>query len=413
MNRRVCVWIGSILGCGLAWGTAGGLTASTAFGQVAPASPPAPVPVATVPATIVAAQGQANALPSTGVIRAFIATELTALGSANPVTAQSARMTLEAACPRAAAVTTSFRGVYAQQLSAAAVPLLVPATSLPTRVKLGVVITDVGNSIMSVGNDAQGLNLLPAVQKLLADPNDAAALWGMKAARPMVVCLVVQPGGPGTTTLFKNVVNAVAKHTTGNLAGFIATDAYRALVVNPTQVPGLQQVAVRPLLKPLFDPVMDLLELRTKQYATGLIPAPDAERDVPLFLSRDFTPPAGQPPLMTNPQKTRAVQDLVNLIDEAGQRSPLATVPQLAQLRETLTLAGSALNVMSAGTAMRGLATLPLAATAPVMMAQTSTAFPNMTTPFPGLVKPPVLPAIAPPAPPAPATPGAPAAPQP
>ncbi len=403
MNRRVCVWIGSVLGCALTWRAAGFGTGSLAGAQVPPlsaaATPPAPTPAVTAAAATAAITPLvplqiATVTPGqqVGTIAPFIAKQLAALAAPDVGgSASIARQALMLGCPRLGnapgTCTPSFAGAYSTELSLAAAKLLsAPATSAAVKINVGIVVE-------RVANNAQSTMLLPAVQKLLADRGDPVVYWGCKAARPMVMALVLQPGFGGKTPLFRNIVDAVSQHSAGPMAGLIATEAYRALVVNPNNVPGMPAAQVKPLLKPLYDPVLDLLALRTSKYADGIIPAPDAEANVPTFLTTT-TPP----PIYSAAQKSRAVQELVDLIDMAGQRAAAANPAQVIQLRSTVQNAASALNVFSGTSLLSKVSLMPMGVNGQGIAALCSTVFPSMDTVFsvPKLKKPATLAPLAP-----------------
>ena len=381
MNRRVCAWIGSVLGCALCWTAVGG-TGSSAWGQALPpasAAAAALVPLQPLETAVTVTPGQQSS-----VIGTFIAAQMTALQQADGPNVTLARAALVAGCPRTAS--PSYHDAYTAELSTAAVKVLSTAnTPLPVKVNLGVVIE-------RVATNSGAVQIMPAVLKLLADRADAVAYWGCKAARPVVLSVVLQPGFNGKSPLFPAIVASVKQHATGDLAGFIATEAYRALVVNPNNVPGMPAGQVWPKIKVLYDPVLDLLELRTSMYAKGIVPSPDAEVNVPTFLSKadEYTPA----------QKVRASQDLVNLLDAAGQRvQPGATPQVLAQLRPTLSNAASALDVFGGTSSLSTIYRMPPGVTAQNMSTLCTGAYASISLAIPTVKKPPTLPPLPPPAP--------------
>ena len=393
MNRRACVWIGSVLGCALSWRAAGFGMTSPALGQVAPAATAALTPLQT--ATTVSPAQQS------GVIGKFVADQVEQLGSPVPATVTAARAAMIAAVPRAPLPTASYRSAFAAELSAATVKAMsAAATPLSVKVNLGVIVS-------AVATNSQAVELVPAVHALLIDRQDAVALWGCKAAKPLVIALIQQPSVATRTPLFGDVVASVKTHGRSGLAGFLATEAYRALVVNVFNVPGVDSKNVPPLLKPLYDPVLDLLAVRTQMYADGIVPAPDAEVNVPTFLTTPGVP-------TTQKQRDRAVQELVDLLDWAGQRAQTVTDPVvLGQLRATLQNAAGALDVFCNNTALSNVVRMPFVITGPVMYQLTQKVHPTVQLSFPRLVKPPTLPPLPPPTAPAgqPGVPGAPATP--
>jgi hypothetical protein len=320
----------------------------------------------------------------TNTIGTFVAAQVAALSSPDGPTVSSARATLVAGCPRSASA--AYHNAYAAEVTTAVLKALSNAgTPLPVKVNLGVVIE-------RVATNSQATQVQPAVLKLLADRSDAVAYWGCKAARPLVLTVVLQPGFSGKSPLFAAIVASVKEHADSGMAGYIAVEAYRALVVNPNVVPGMPASTVWPLLRPLYNPVLDLLELRINLLAKGMLPSPDAEVGVPTFLSK-----AGQ---YTEAQKARAVQDLVNLLDEAGQRVQSVTAAQqLAELRPTLENAASALDVFSGTSLLSKIYHMSPGTDAPGIAALCQTVYATMQLQFKDLKKPPTLPPLPPPPP--------------
>jgi hypothetical protein len=374
MNRRVCVWIGSVLGCAIIGQAAGFGVAARAEAQVAPS----------VTATLNPLQSSATVSKAqqSSVLAPYISAQIAALQVA--ATQSAARAALIAGVPRAPLPTLAYRNAYASEFSAQAVKLLaVPTTPMALKINLGVVTA-------AVATTSQSVDLVPAVQGLLADRQDAVALWGCKAARPLVLVLIQQPASVANgSPLYGDIVKSVKNHGSSGLSGFVAIEAYRALVVNIFNVPGVPNNQVPPLLKPLYNPVLDLLEVRTKMYDQGMVPSPEAEVNAPTFLTL--------PGVATPPQRDRAIQDLVNLLDAAGQRAATVTnVAQIQALRGTLQNAGGALNVFAGQNLLPQVASMPLGSTGAGIAAATQKVYPTMQIKFAFLKKPPVLPAIAP-----------------
>ena len=394
MNRCRSVGIASVLG----FAAAGlGVDATAARGQAAPAAAgPAWIPVA----TLAAAQKATNATPFRPQIKAFIDSHVAGLQSANLVAQRAARDALRAGCPRGrngTLITTSYYSNYAGLLATAAGPLLAPTQKLPLRVSLGVVVAD-------VAENGSSLLLVPVVETMLADPSAAVSLYGAKAAQPLVTALVLQPGGPGAgASLFKGLVDAVADPRHKEFSGYIAAEAYRALLVEP----GVHQGMAANALIPLYDPILDLVAVRTKQYADGVVPVPEAEQLMPTWISRDFAT------LPDDKQKRRCLQALLNLIDAAGGRAPLVPKSENLELRSLLnvvTRSAQAIDVMfdkvagRPGTPLANLARLSISSSGDQIAAQSALAYTNLTTASPAvaamLVKPPTLPPMSPPPPP-------------
>ena len=376
MNRRLCVWIGSVLGCVLCWHATGG-EAAMAASAVAP--PVSPVPaIAPLSPSIVNSVGPVPAALK-ATIASFVSGSVAALGT--PTSAAPARAALIAACPRTSS--TDFHVVYTAELNKAVLAAVARGASMPAKINFGVVMT-------AVGTAANTNAMEPAVVALLADRNEGVVLAGVHAAQPLVVTLITQPSGPGTTKVFRAVVGAVTAHPLGDFAGFIATDAYRTLVVNPNNVAGIGANAVRPLLKPLYNPVMDLLAARLKVYAKGYPPAPNAEAIVPTFFTRDYTT-AGY---WTAKQQSRAAQELDDLISSIGQRAGAVTDrTYLDQMRDTAVVAAQGLDVIGSVNVLTGVAHLSPGVTGANLSAACSAAHAAIQLKVTSLTPPPTLPA--------------------
>ena len=399
MNRRLCVWIGSVLGCVMCWYATGGETAAAASAVTPVAAPPTLMVVAPPPPLspeIFNAAGTVTTA-NAAAIAAFVVRSVDALGT--PASAAAARAGLIAACPRGSS--TDFHDVYTAALNKAVLAAIGRGASMPAKINFGVVMTTVGTAANTSGME-------PAVDALLGDRNDGVVLAGIHAAQPLVVTLITQPSGPGNTKVFAAVVNAVKTHALGDFAGFIATDAYRTLVVKPDNVPNIGANAVRPLLKPLYTPVMNLLAARLATYAKSYPPSPNAEAIVPTFFTRDYTT-AGY---WTGPQKARAAQELDDLISSIGQRAGAVTDrTYLDQMRDTASVAAQGLDVIGGASVLTSVAHLPPGVTAAALATGCTGAHATIQLNVKTLTPPPTLPPAsnaAPVAPvaPAPASPG-------
>jgi hypothetical protein len=216
------------------------------------------------------------------------------------------------------------------------------------------------------------------VNQLLNDSSATVSLWGIKAARPLVM-LKMQAGAISTSTIVKNIVEAVKKHQPpvprtkesedqSAVSGFLVEDAYGALAVK--EIPSQTDDNVKKLQPPLVDPILDILALRVAQYKDGAVPSPGAELAVSTFLSGQYH----NVPLAT---QKRMVQLLVNLETYAGQRSDqyINNKADLAQLRKMLQYVASALKVIandrSVDNGLGWITTMPPSATPPEIVAHT------------------------------------------
>ncbi len=374
MNRRVWVCVGLIFGCVL--------VNRGASGQALPAGAGLPLNV----------KGAADANAFVTQIHQFIQDQVTHLQSADVAAQSTARSKLVAEAARGS--TPSFYTVYAREWSAAASPLM--AATSPLRLRLNVAI--VSNVIAENG---QTLELEPVVRLVLADKQPSVSLWGVRAARPLIAQLVLAPptvnGGKSiaavnSSKLTAALVAAVKDHAGSDLAGYIATDAYHALVVN--EIPGQTAEKVQPLLPPLVEPILSTLEQRISLYATGPVAVPGAEREVTTFLSSNYK--------SANPAiQKRVLQDLVNLVTDAGQRCSLYTSKaELSQLRETLKYSTQALSVIAANpgvdSGLTWLRSIPPSAPPAEIETHTKQVWGTMQLVFKDLPKPPAIPAIEP-----------------
>jgi hypothetical protein len=191
------------------------------------------------------------------------------------------------------------------------------------------------------------------VVAIIGDKEPCVALWGIKAARPLIKVILQLPGGAQPAILSHPTVGAIidAVKRTGNsdVSGILVTDAYGALIVK--DIPGLTQPQVNLLLSPLVGPVLDVLEFRLKQLKEGVLPAsggklagvqsPGAEKDIGTFLSTNYdkTSPANQ---------KRIIQDLVNLLTFIGDRAVLYqnNKNEMALIRDELRYVASPLAVL-------------------------------------------------------------------
>jgi hypothetical protein len=163
---------------------------------------------------------------------------------------------------------------YPPSLAAALMPVV---TSGNTRAKLNAAIV-----LERAAARTASPSLLPAVTALLDDRCDAVALWGVKAARPLIAA-----GGATSSWLAPQVVATVKAHPS---SGPIAEEAYAALLCDPLQ----------PML---VDSILATLQMRISAYGTGVPPpSPFAEHQIPAYLIATCWPqatPAGRMRILT------------------------------------------------------------------------------------------------------------------
>ena len=174
MNRRVCVCVGLIV-----WS---GLIADVAFAQAPTAASESAI--TSIPADY---KNTPDATPFRAKIREFIDGQLQKMSSDDPTVAKAAREKLvsETGAP---GTSGSFYDVYTQEVNLAVVALLTkdPPPRLRIRLNLAVMIE-------AIAQNAKTSQVEDAVIKLINDPTDVVALWGMKAARPVVAAMLTGP----------------------------------------------------------------------------------------------------------------------------------------------------------------------------------------------------------------------------
>ena len=384
MNRRLCVWVVTIL--------AGILVLSgQSFGQALP-----PVPTAGIPAG-----AQANAVESASdalAIKKFVEDQFTFLAGSDPTQQSAARKSLIAQLGRGA--TQAYYSTFSQAWVKAAIANLGKNPPVPVRLNIAIVTATLTDNGMVL--DPEQL-----VVMLVGDREPCVALWGLKAARPLIRVILPLPGGLQGHKVVPAIVDAVKKNGTSDVAGFITTDAYAALVFKPIDFPNMTADQVKPLVAPLVGPILDILEFRLSQLQNGVpapggkltgVQSPGAEKDIGTFLSTNY-------PSTTTTNQKRIVQDLVNLLMFIGERAPLYinTKDDLAQIRDDLRYDASPLAVIvpSARSAMSWLLQPPPACTTDEILAHTKQVYSLIQADpaFKWLADPPAVVPIEPPAP--------------
>jgi hypothetical protein len=384
MNRRLCVWVGSILGC-LSFN-------ALASGQVL-ALPPGVAPASGIP---LQAENATDETPYLASINNFISDQLAALTGTDFSAQTAARQKLVAALVRGS--TAPYYSAFAKSWSTACLAVIAKNPPLGVRLNIAIVTATLTDS-------GQPPEAEPLVVKLLGDREPVVILWAIRAAKPLIIVLIQNPPAFVASPLAGAIVSAVKKCGSSDVSGFVTTDAYGALVVK--SIAGKPAAQVNPLLPPLVGPVLDILEFRIAQHAAGTVQSPGAERDIATWLSGNYAAlkPADQ---------LRMVQLLVKLETYAGQRCDLYQndKKQLTQVREMLKYVASALKVIGGNGAsvvngLNWLTGMPPAAPPADIYSHTKTVFPTMNLVFPNLTAPPAIPVIAPPPPPVvkPATP--------
>jgi len=417
MNRRLCVWVGSIFTCAV---MVGATVPGSALAQVPPSglqpSPTAPSSPAasTGPAIPPAAQTVVNANQYAADIRAFIQYQLGVLTGSDLAAVPAARDALRKQLSRGS--TPSYYAVFCREWCIDCTSILnkVPAPPLSVRLNIAIV-----TSTLTDNGQTMDASAVPAVEQLaillLNDSTPSVSLWAIKAARPLVPLRMQAAdvnGKSAVAPIADAIVSAVNKHKGSELGGYLAQDGYGALKV--TEIGGLTAAQVKPLQPMVVDPMLDILELRVNQYKDGAILCPGAEREIATFLASQFP----NVPLKT---QKRMVQLMVTLEAYAGQRSNqyINDKAELSQMREMLKYVASALKVISNNDpnvekGLLWLSSIPPAATPFDIFQHTKLVAGVMQAAFPWVTEPAAIPTmeqpeqIKPPAPAAPAG-GAPA----
>jgi hypothetical protein len=239
---------------------------------------------------------------------------------------KAARDTLIAECT--AGSSDSYFDVYAQEVNAAVVTLLSknPLPRLRVRLNLAVMI----EAIAHIANTDK---VEPAVIKLINDPADVVALWGMKAAKPVIRAVLSNPTPNANDPLIQAILPAVKQHAK---AGYVAAEAYPALI--PDSLDGVTVIT----LGTIFNPIMDVLKYRVSLYLAGVPDMPEAETAVIRFLSNSTIR------AISNAQQMQdIVQTLLNLLSVAGQQSQAAAKGDLEQINKTLKYVAQSLSIIA------------------------------------------------------------------
>jgi hypothetical protein len=334
-----CRFSAALVACGLALGGVswGDLTlSSVAFGQ----SPPASV----LPPGV---QTNAQESPSDKLaISKFVQDQFVGLSGSEFAAQTAARKALLAQLSRGS--TPAYYAEFSRAWSTAAMAALEKSPPVSVRLNIGIVT-------QALADNGSIIDPEPLVDKLIDDKDPCVALWGIKAAKPLVIVLLTLPHGSGKPPVLSHptaqaVVDAVKRHGNSEIAGLIAADAYSALVVNA--IPDVTPQQMAGMVPPLVEPLLDILEFRLSQYKNG-VPAPGgkltgpqnpgAEHAIGTFLSTSYGSP-----LLTVADQHRIVQDLVDLLTYVGERAALYqnNKDDLAEIRDMMRYAASPLRVL-------------------------------------------------------------------
>jgi hypothetical protein len=216
----------------------------------------------------------------------------------------------------------AFLDEYSKQLATALAPL---AANPSIRVRLNAAIV-----VCVVVTKSQSVELAPLIESELNDHSEPVVLWGMKAARAIMLPSL---GVPTLKTKLLTAISTAAKRVT---SGPVLAAAYSALTVGDQ--PGQSPVE-------LIVPMQNLLAWRIQQYGTAIPPEPPADGKATSFLTEHAVWLAQTPA-----QQRATVQELVNLIAAGNTLLSGAQSDDHDQLTALLVQAGKAILVISINT---------------------------------------------------------------
>ncbi len=177
--------------------------------------------------------------PDEAPIKALFNEAVKLLSSAQPADVSKGREMIvaeTAAIPGKGDPSVAFLATYAQNLNAAVAPLLA-STEMRVRLNAAIAIARVADRA-----DAGAVNLKDAVLKILADQSEGVALWGMKAARPMLKVLSA-PGVAGFQQMLTAVDATGAKFPATTSAAYFALSVDKASsTATPALVDAIQKL---------------------------------------------------------------------------------------------------------------------------------------------------------------------------
>lgn len=370
MNRR-SVWLGLGIGC-VAWIVWPALlcgTASTAQAQPAP----------------VASSGGGSGLPPSvksapdasvfrAQIQSFVQGQVAAMIGEDAAAQKTARDKLISECT--AGSSQSYFDLYAQTVNDELLGNL--TQNKPLRVRLNAAVL-----VEAIANVGKTSKVEPVVIRLVSDPLEPVSMKGMSAAKPVLTIVYQTPAQIAGNKLIAAIPAAVKSHPK---SGFIAADAYRALI--PEASPALTAAQVAAVVPSVIDPILDILDFRVAMYEKGLPDNPDAERALPTFLFNHFKTLQAAPA-----KQSRIVQGLVNLVTLAGEQVQNGGKAELDQVRPVVQRAAQTLNAVAsnpaATTALAPLLSAPPGQTGKDFVKNTRAVFPAMQLVFKDLKQPP------------------------
>lgn len=314
MKRRICLCLGLLTVPGLL--AAVSLSAATAIGQSV---------VTTVAGISPNIKNASSAQPFQATIKAFIDQQVNAILGDDTTAQETARQSLISQCTSGSS--DSYFDVYATDLNDAVVEALGKKLSLRARLNLAV-------AIEAVARIAQTDRVEPSVVLFLKDRSWSVAMWGAKAAKPVIEVIIQSPAMLANNKLLLELPVSVKQHIK---SGFLAQSCYEALI--PT-IQGFSPSQINALVPPLIKPLLDILEERVEIYNTAVPDVPDAEAVASSFLARHYNACLPQ-------QQQRMIQLMTDLLSSAGIQIASASKAQHEQIIRMITYTAQGLYIIA------------------------------------------------------------------
>ena len=222
----------------------------------------------------------------------------------------------------------AYLDAYTQALDRALTPL---ANHPDMRVRLNAAIVTA-----KVADKANNDRLANAAIKFMNDKQPAVALWGVKAARPMLPTVLNIAGGQNP--LAPALAQTVQRHA---LLANIITEVYDALTLNLFNVPSGQRPPPT-TIRAAVPVMLRVYRMRVDGYAGGLPPDPSVDNIPAEWLA--FQPVWSQ---MTPAQQLAAVQTIDDLLGLLGQHAELMSEDERTPMLPVFRRTGKALQAIA------------------------------------------------------------------
>ena len=221
----------------------------------------------------------------------------------------------------------AYLDAYAQSVDKAVTPL---AANPDMRVRLNAAIV-----IARVAEKANNDRLATAAIKFMNDKQPAVALWGVKAARPMLPAVLSIAGGQ--KPLAPALAQTVQRHA---LLSSIISEVYEALTLILFNLPSGQRPAPA-TIKGAIPVMLRVFRMRVDGYTGGLPVDPSVDNIPAEWLS--FQPVWSQ---MTPAQQLETVQAISDLLGLLGQHAEVMSGDERAPLLPVFRRTGKAIQVI-------------------------------------------------------------------